>query len=160
MKFQKTIFTAVLVFVLVIAGYLVFFTKTTIAPEDGAEEGIVPPGEVFYTPNEARDMISVGSPQAQEVISPPLAISGEARGYWFFEATAPVVLVNWDGLIIAEGYIQTKGDWMTEEYVPFEGTLDFEIPDYGDTGALIIQKSNPSDLRRNDAAVEIPIRFR
>lgn len=93
-------------------------------------------------------------------IDSPLLITGEARGTWFFEATAPVVIVNWDGLIIGEGYIQTTDNWMTEEFVPFEGTIEFDRPDYGDTGAVILHNANPSDLPEYDRAVEIPIRFK
>ncbi|MBU2101387.1 Gmad2 immunoglobulin-like domain-containing protein [Patescibacteria group bacterium] len=159
MKNKKTLILFILIFTLGIIGYLIFFTKTSIAPENNGEKLIVPEGETYYVPDEAKDMIIVNLPKAGGVITSPLTISGEARGYWFFEATAPVVLVDWDGLIIAEGYIQAEGDWMTEEFVPFTGTLEFEKPTYGDTGSLIIRRDNPSDLRRNDAAVEMPIRF-
>ncbi|HCB56302.1 hypothetical protein A2239_03330 [Candidatus Uhrbacteria bacterium RIFOXYA2_FULL_40_9] len=92
-----------------------------------------------------------------QTISSPLTITGQARGSWFFEATAPVVLVDWDGLIIAQGYIQTTEDWMTTEFVPFEGTLEFEIPSYKNNGAIIFHNDNPSGLPEHDRAVEIPI---
>ena len=91
-------------------------------------------------------------------MSSPLTITGEARKL-VFEATFPVVLTNWDGLIIAEGYAQAKGDWMTTEYVPFEAELTFEKPTLYNRGSLILQRSNPSDLPENADAFEIMINF-
>src|SRR3989338_5772638 len=58
----------------------------------------------------------VTSPVKDSVISSPLVIAGEAPGFWYFEATFPLVLVNWDGFIIAEGYATAPGEWMTQEY--------------------------------------------
>jgi hypothetical protein len=92
---------------------------------------------------------------------------GEALGTWFFEGDFPVVLVNWDGLIIAEGYATVQGDdstgssqgWMTEDFVPFEAVIEFEKPSYGKNGTLILRKDNPSGLPEHDNAIEIPILF-
>lgn len=111
------------------------------------------------------DLIVLNAPQAGEEISSPLTITGEARGPWYFEATFPVVLTNWDGLIIAEGYAEAQGNWMTEEFVPFTATLEFDSPysagdpDFMKNGNLILQKSNPSGLPENDDALEIRVQF-
>ena len=105
------------------------------------------------------DLIQLSTPLPNEEVSSPLVIKGQARGNWFFEASFPVVLVNWDGLIIAEGYATAQDDWMTEEFVPFEATLEFIKPDYSNRGALILQKDNPSGLPENDNALEVPILF-
>ena len=92
-------------------------------------------------------------------------LTGQARGYWYFEASFPIVLTNWDGLIIAEGYATADGDWMTEEFVPFTASLEFTNPyeegqpDFMKRGSLILQKDNPSGLPENDNALEIPIYF-
>ncbi len=106
------------------------------------------------------ERIRVASPRPGQAIASPVVITGEARGTWYFEATFPVVLVNWDGLIIAEGYAEAESDWMTEEFVPFKATLEFTKPEYGERGALILQRSNASGLPEHDAAVEIPIVFK
>ena len=102
-------------------------------------------------------------PTVEEVISSPLTISGEAPGIWFFEATFPIMLVNWDGLIIASGFASAQEDWMTQEMVPFTGVLNFESQetsqDFFKNGALILQKDNPSGLPEFEDAVEIPVRF-
>jgi hypothetical protein len=110
--------------------------------------------------NAKDDLIIVTFPQPGSVIGSPLTFMGQARGNWFFEASFPVVLVNWDGLIIAQGIAQAESDWMTEDYVRFSGTLEFTMPDYGDSGALIFQKDNPSGLPQFDNALEMQIFFK
>ncbi len=84
---------------------------------------------------------------------------GQARGTWFFEASFPVVLVDWDGKIIAQTIATAKSDWMTEEFVPFEATLTFTADEetYSNKGSLILQKDNPSGLPEHDDALEIPV---
>lgn len=116
-------------------------------------------GEIYYS-NTSEDEMILEDPYPGKIISSPLFITGRARGSWFFEASAPIMLTNWDGLIIAEGTIHTTEDWMTTEFVPFEGTLTFETPSYGDIGSLILQNDNPSGLPTYDKAIEIPIRYR
>jgi len=95
----------------------------------------------------------------EEPIISPLKLTGEAKGSWFFEASFPVFLVNWDGLIIAQGVAQAKSDWMTTDFVPFEVNLEFIKPDYKNNGAIILKKDNPSGLPQNDASCELPILF-
>ncbi len=126
-----------------------------------------PEGELFTeelgNALEKSDLIRLESPQAGDEIGSPLTVRGEARGNWFFEASFPIVLTDWDGKIIAESHAQAKSEWMTEDFVPFEGTLVFEAPDktaVSNRGALILKKDNPSGLPRNDDALEIPIMFK
>jgi translocator protein len=120
-------------------------------------------GGVFteYIGNELEkmDLIKINYPRSNQAIKSPLTISGEARGFWFFEADFPVILTNWDGLIIGEGIAQAKGDWMTEDFVPFEAVIEFEKPDYKNNGSLILKKDNPSGLPEYDDALEIPVLF-
>jgi len=105
------------------------------------------------------NLIVVDSPRPNQAISSPLVIKGKARGNWFFETSFPVVLTNWDGLIIASGIATAEGDWMTTEFVPFTAELRFENPDYKNNGFLILKKDNPSGLPENDDALEIPVLF-
>ncbi|MEK7613983.1 MAG: Gmad2 immunoglobulin-like domain-containing protein [Patescibacteria group bacterium] len=114
--------------------------------------------EVAYS-NASADLIVVDELVPGQYISSPLTVHGMARGFWFFEASFPVIVVDWDGLIIAEGIAQAQDEWMTEEFVPFSVTLTFTKPIYNERGALIFKRDNPSGLPENDAALEIPIRF-
>lgn len=112
---------------------------------------------------QVEDRIRIDAPRPNAMIASPLAISGEARGYWFFEASFPVVLTDWDGRIIAEGHATAGDDWMVEDFVPFTAELTFEKPedigDFSKRGTLILKRDNPSGLPENDAALEIPIVF-
>ena len=105
------------------------------------------------------DLIRLETPLPNSTFTSPLNIKGEARGVWFFEASFPIYLTNWDGLIIAEGYATAQGEWMTTEFVPFTATLTFENPTYKNNGSLILRKDNPSGLPEHDDALEIPIFF-
>jgi hypothetical protein len=109
------------------------------------------------------NIIHISSPRPGESISSPVIITGQARGNWFFEASFPVMLTDWDGRIIAEGIAQPQNgeNWMTTEFVPFEAKLEFTIDDniYSRRGTLILKKDNPSGLPENDDALEIPVVF-
>ena len=108
---------------------------------------------------EKADLIRLDSPRPNEVVSSPLTVKGSARGTWFFEASFPVFLVDWDGRIIAQGIATAKSDWMTTDFVAFEATLDFAVDEnvYSNRGSLILKKDNPSGLPEHDDALEIPI---
>ncbi|HBC70749.1 TPA: hypothetical protein DCZ46_02195 [Candidatus Campbellbacteria bacterium] len=110
---------------------------------------------------EKANIIRLDSPRPNQIIQSPLLIKGQARGNWFFEASFPVFLVNWDGLIIAQGIAQAKSDWMTTDFVPFEATIAFVVDKdvYSTRGSLILKKDNPSGLPEHDDAMEIPIVF-
>lgn len=104
------------------------------------------------------------SPQPNEVVNSPLSISGEARGNWFFEASFPVELKNWEGTTIATGIATAQGDWMTTDFVPFTASLEFNKVYQADggpmkRGTLILKKDNPSGLPEHDDALEIPVYF-
>ena len=104
-------------------------------------------------------LIVLDNPRPNQTITSPLTVTGQARGDWFFEASFPVVLVDWDGRIIAQGIATAKGDWMTADFVPFEATLTFAVDKnaYSNRGALILKKDNPSGLPQNDDALEVPV---
>lgn len=107
----------------------------------------------------AHNDIVVTSPTSGGTVTSPLTVSGRARGPWFFEASFPLVLVDWDGRIIAEGHATADGEWMTEEFVDFTGTVEFEKPTFDTRGTLILRKDNPSGLPEHDDAIEVPVVF-
>ncbi|MEX0917317.1 MAG: Gmad2 immunoglobulin-like domain-containing protein [Candidatus Paceibacterota bacterium] len=112
---------------------------------------------------EKSDLVRISSPRPGSAVESPLTIEGEARGYWYFEATFPVVVTDWNGQIIGEGYVEALDEWMTEEFVPFQGEITFNISqiqgNYSERGTLILQKSNASGLPEHDDVLEIPIEF-
>lgn len=110
--------------------------------------------------NQYKDLLTLTNPMVGEYISSPVVIEGKARGSWFFEASFPVVIVDWDGLIIGQGIAQAQSDWMTTDYVPFRVEITFTKPTVKNNGWIILRKDNPSDLSQNDDAFEVPIFFR
>ncbi len=117
--------------------------------------------ETIERPAMIEDLIVVNTPLPNMRVGNPIQMQGEARGFWFFEASAPVTVVDWDGRIIGEGFVTTDGEWMTEEFVSFSGTISYDLPEdsYSTRGAIIFRKDNPSGLPENDKALEFPIEF-
>lgn len=132
----------------------------SIRPSLGVSKYMSIDGDVLREVSVKDDLIILGNPSPNSSVSSPIAVKGKARGSWYFEASFPLILVDWDGRIIAEGHAEAQGDWMTNNYVPFVGTLSFKKPDYGERGALILKKDNPSGLSKNDNALEVPILFK
>lgn len=108
---------------------------------------------------EKSDLIKVNTPRPNQAIQSPIVIEGEARGFWFFEASFPVKLLDGNGNLIATTIAQAQGDWMTEDFVPFEAELHFELP-VTEKGTLILEKDNPSGLPENADELRIPVKFK
>ena len=104
-------------------------------------------------------LIKVKSPSAGSIIKSPVLIEGEARGFWFFEASFPISVVDARGKELGIGIAQAKDEWMTENFVSFRAEIDFSLPET-DTGFLILKKDNPSGLSEHDDELLIPIKFR
>jgi len=172
-KALLTVFGLFLVGVIVFTfGYIRDLRESAVVDENGTTEEEPPaiPDDIRAHIESKSDLIVVSDPKPLTVVTSPLTVRGEARGYWFFEASFPLVLVDWDGRIIAESYATAVLDpndpestWMTEDFVPFEGVIEFEDPswdaDFSKRGAIIFQKDNPSGLPENDDALEIPVWF-
>lgn len=107
---------------------------------------------------EKTDLVRISSPRPNDTVKSPLKITGEARGFWFNEASFPIKIYDGDGKELGTAIASAKSDWMTEEFVPFEATLTFEAPK-GGNGTLILQKDNPSGLPKNDDSLKVPIKF-
>lgn len=155
--------------VVIISGYFLMSQEKAEAPTIAVDEEVVEEVETNEIPDDIiahieskNDLIKVSSPQAGSRIKSPLKLTGVARGYWFFEASFPIFVTDWNGLIIGEGFATAEGDWMTEEFVSFSAEITFTLPP--DTpyrrGTIIFKKDNPSDLPENDDALEIPIVFK
>ena len=105
------------------------------------------------------DLIQITNPRPNQVITSPLAITGQARGYWFFEASFPVKLLDENGNMLAVAIATARDEWMTEEFVAFEAELEFDAP-AGKNGTLILEKDNPSGLPQNADELRIPVKFK
>jgi len=104
------------------------------------------------------DRIRVSMPMPGALVTRPLRIAGEVRG-WYFEGSFPVRILNKDGRLIASGIATAKGDWMTDGWVPFTGTIDYPPQTPGSTGTIVFTKDNPSGLPEHDDSAELRITF-
>ena len=104
------------------------------------------------------DLIQVEAPLEGASVTSPLQISGKARGTWFFEGDFPVRLLDAEGNELAVAIATAQGEWMTEEWVDFKATMEFEAPASG-TGVLVFEKSNPSDMRELDREHRVQVSF-
>lgn len=109
--------------------------------------------------NKQNSLIRVDTPIPNQEIESPLKIRGEARGFWFFEASFPIELVDANGKQISLAVAQAQNEWMTEDFVPFETTMTFNAPETK-TGTLILKKDNPSGLPEHDAEFKVPVFFK
>lgn len=107
---------------------------------------------------EKRTIIRIDAPRPNAEITSPLAISGEARGMWYFEADFPVRLLDGNGNEIAMAIATAQSNWMTEDFVPFEATLTFTAPTTR-TGTLVLEKDNPSGLPEHADELRVPVVF-
>lgn len=104
------------------------------------------------------DRIKVEKPLPNMDVTSPLTIKGQALGTWFFEGSAPVQLVDKDGNELASTNIQVQGNWMTEDFVDFSATIEFEAPD-DERGYLVFWRANPSGKSENKESYRQPVIF-
>lgn len=108
---------------------------------------------------EKTDLIRIDSPRPNTIVTSSLQVTGQARGYWYFEASFPVKLFDGDGNVLAQTPAQAQSNWMTNDFVPYKATLEFIAP-ATDSGTLVLEKDNPSNLPQNADSLIVPVRFR
>lgn len=96
---------------------LVFSCKKTSeneGSENHSKKGIISTEEnavsveAEKTSEEISELIQINTPKEGAVIESPLQLSGKAKGYWFFEADAPVKLLDENGNLLAKTYIKAS----------------------------------------------------
>lgn len=130
-----------------------FFWRETLDRSSSLRESVLPERAATTHAD-----ISVEAPAANQKITSPLLIRGRARGTWYFEASFPARLLDGQSREIAVMPLQAQGEWMTTDFVPFEGTMTFPKPVTAE-GTLVFEKDNPSGLPEHAAEIRIPVRF-
>ena len=148
---KKTVWWVIVLIVAVVGAAAVWF----MSPNPPSQDVVSPKKDEQTVKNEK---IRVFEPVPQTIVTSPLVVKGEARGPWYFEASFPVHLFDANGKELAVKAAQAQGEWMTEEFVPFEVILEFAEPST-DTGTLVLENDNPSGLPEHAAEIRIPVRF-
>ncbi len=99
--------------------------------------------------------VMVITPTQNAVVSKTFAISGEAPGNWYFEASFPIQVLGADNTKIGQAIAQAQSDWMTIEQVSFMAAVT--VDSYTGPATLVLLRDNPSGLPENDDSVRIPI---
>mgnify|MGYP001558157304 CR=1 FL=1 len=100
--------------------------------------------------------ILVTTPRPNQTVNSPFIVEGKARGGWFFEASFPIDLIDNQGKILGQSYVQAQSDWTTPDFVPFKGEINYAAA-ATTTGKLILKKDNPSGLPENDKKIDMPV---
>lgn len=117
-----------------------------------------PEGTTFIEEIQEALLIEVTFPKPGDTLAGTVNITGQARGMWYFEASFPVELLDADGNQVLILPAQADGEWMTENFVPFN--LEITVPpNIGSEGTLVLKKDNPSGLPEYDAELRIPVLF-
>lgn len=125
---------------------------------DGSFVRRVPPRCEFELCPGEKEGILISSPKVNEKIKSPLKIEGKAKGNWFFEGQFNAILFDADNNKLGEAILTAKGDWMKEDFVPFEGELNFIQPSTS-LGKLKFFSANPSGLPEKQKIYEMDIQF-
>lgn len=120
----------------------------------GFNNDVVPPAEASSSDSEeldAQDLITLDSPSPAQVQARKIAISGQARGSWFFEGSFPATITDENGSEIARAAVQARGNWMQDGMVQFEGEIS--IPDGMEVPPYVMLKLEADDPSGGAAAV-------
>ena len=100
--------------------------------------------------------VRVSSPLPSAIVGKTFRVAGEARGPWYFEANLPLLVKDVNGSTVGNGSATAQGEWMTTDFVPFEGKITVDVL-FSGPAKLVIMKDNPSGLPENNDSVEFPI---
>jgi len=107
------------------------------------------------------DEIIIDFPAKGQIISSGvLEVKGQARGSWYFEANAPFEIQDYNHNKIAQSYVTAQGEWMTTEFVPFTGKINFVVPEGITEGFVVFRNDNPSGEPQFDRKLEVPVKFK
>lgn len=152
---KKTSKTLIIISYIVIALVIIIFGKNLIP---FSKQNQQTPSSSFSTNTSLGQDIQIFSPQPQQLIKSPLFISGKAIGPWFFEAEFTAEIYDNHNNLLGKTILTAKDNWMTENFVPFEGILNF-TPPLTSLGKLKFLSANPSGLQENQKVFEMPVKF-
>lgn len=146
-------YVAAIALIIIIIGVGVYLmgTGSTQIPEPTVT------GPTATYANASVNDITLTLPFPGAVVGKQFSLIGEARGYWYFEASFPAELVSPDGTVLWQGPVSADGEWMTTDFVPFKADVVVSDQSYIGPATLILKRDNPSGEPENDASLTVPI---
>ncbi|MDB5266249.1 MAG: hypothetical protein JWN89_64 [Parcubacteria group bacterium] len=160
---MKNLILIILALVVIAGAWLLIRKPSVTTPVDTTVVNVggssQTPGNT--TPTVTGTSIIVTTPAAGATTTSPISLSGNAQGSWFFEASAPVLIMDAAGKTLGQGTIHATGDWMTTAYVPFTGSVAYTLP-VGTTteGFVIFMNDNPSGDPARSVSIRVPVHFK
>jgi hypothetical protein len=171
MVMKKSVIFIIALLVLIVAGVFyknfnlfsdkqeeIYCTMDAMVCPDGTSVGRIAPNCEFAECRLNTQGITIIYPQANEPVTSPLIITGRAIGQWFFEAQFNAELYDSDGVMLGTSILTAEGEWMTEDFVPFQGTMEFANPKSA-TGTLRFLSANPSGLPEHQKTYDVLVSF-
>ena len=111
-----------------------------------------------------RAIVYTEKPKPDAKVSSPIALSGEAPAYWFFEGGAPVEVRDENGKVLGKGTVRWKPAAATSGVavgmVPYAGKVKFKKPKT-ETGSVVIgMERETSGARKSPEEVGIWVTFK
>jgi len=165
-RVRKKLFFIVIIIPIILGGIYLFTKKERGVVciqdvkecPDGSFVSRVAPDCNFASCLGEKEGILISLPKRNAKIKSPLKIEGQARGFWFFEAQFNAKLFDENNNFLGGAILTTKDDWMTENFVSFEGELIFMSPS-AESGTLRFLSANPSGLPEHQKIFEVPVQF-
>jgi len=133
-------------------------TQEAKACLDGSSVSRIGPKCEFALCPEEKEGIIIISPKPNDIITSPLKIEGQAKGFWYFEAQFKAELYDEKQNFLGQTILKAQKDWMSEEFIPFSGELFFTQPTI-QNGVLRFLSDNPSGLSQKQKIFELPVQF-
>ena len=104
------------------------------------------------------NLINIDKPLAGKIVHSPLSVTGQARGFWFFEGSFPITIYDSEDNELGSTTAIAQSEWMTSDFVNFTATLSFHKPST-ETGYIVFKKDKPSALADNDQELILEVNF-
>lgn len=126
-------------FTFVLAAAALFIPKILQAPKTPEKDYL--PETQIQTPDPA---LLLNDLMNHDRVNPGQVITGKAPGYYFFEGSFPVVLLDINGNPFTTVIAKTDEDWMVTQTAHFSVTLP-PLFSYTGVGSIMFKKNDPSD---------------
>ncbi len=111
-----------------------------------------------------RAVVYTAKPKPDAKVSSPVAVSGEAPAYWFFEGGAPVEVRDDTGKVLGKGIVRWKPAAATSGIavgmVPYSGKVKFKKPKTEAGSVVIGMERETTGARKSAEEVGIYVTFK